>query len=67
MSNDIEERVTALEMTVTHQEQTIHALSDIISEQWAKIESLTREFGRLDETKADIESEEDATRRPPHY
>jgi SlyX protein len=67
MSKDIEDRVTALEMAVTHQEQTIHELSDVITEQWAQIEKLKRELGRLDETKADIEPEEDATRRPPHY
>lgn len=67
MSNNIEERVTALEMAVTHQEQTINALSDIVTEQWTTIENLKRELGRLDETKAEIESEEDATHRPPHY
>ncbi len=67
MSKDIEQRLTTLEMAVTHQEQTINALSDIVTEQWTKIENLQRELGRLDETKADDEPEEDATQRPPHY
>ena len=67
MSNDTEQRLTALEMTVTHHEQTIHELSDVINEQWTQSEKLKLELGRLDETKADIEPEEDATRRPPHY
>jgi SlyX protein len=67
MSKDIEQRLTTLEMAVTHQEQTINALSDIVTEQWTKIENLKRELGRLDETKADVEPEEDATQRPPHY
>jgi len=67
MSQDMEERITALEMTVTHQEQTINALSDVINEQWTEIAKLKNELGRLDETKADIEPEEEATQRPPHY
>jgi len=71
MSQDIdqiiEDRITALEMTVTHQEQTITALSDVIHEQWSEISKLKNELGRLDETKADIEPEEEATQRPPHY
>ncbi len=67
MSQDLEDRVTQLEMTVTHQEQTIHQLSDVITEQWAQIEKLKLELGRLDEIKADIEPEEEAGQRPPHY
>lgn len=67
MSDEIEDRLTVLEMAVTHHEQTIHELSDVITEQWTQIENLKRELGRLDETKADVEPEEDATRRPPHY
>jgi SlyX protein len=67
MSQDLEDRVMHLEMTVTHQEQTIHQLSDVITEQWAQIEKLRRELSRLDEIKADIEPEEEASQRPPHY
>lgn len=67
MSDDIEDRVTALEMTVTHQEQTINDLSDMISQQWDRIEALKGELERLDMTKADVEPEEDAAERPPHY
>jgi uncharacterized coiled-coil protein SlyX len=53
MSDDTDQRLTTLEMAVTHQEQTIHELSEVIT--------------RLEATKADIDPEEEADRRPPHY
>lgn len=54
-------------MTVTHQERTINELSDVITEQWEAIERLRRQISKLDATKADIDPEEEADRRPPHY
>lgn len=67
MTQELETRITELEMTVTHQERTISELSDVVAEQWARIEALQRELTRLDETKADAEPEDEANRRPPHY
>ena len=67
MSDEFDKRVTELEMTVTHQEQTINELSDVITEQWESIEKLRRQISKLDATKADIDPEEEADRRPPHY
>ncbi|MGJ3260057.1 MAG: SlyX family protein [Rhodospirillales bacterium] len=67
MTEDMEARITELEMTVTHQERTIGELSDVVAEQWSRIESLKRALTRLEETKADAEPEDEADRRPPHY
>ncbi|MBO6519047.1 MAG: SlyX family protein [Rhodospirillales bacterium] len=67
MTQELEARITELEMTVTHQERTISELSDVVAEQWTRIEVLMRELTRLDETKADAEPEDEANRRPPHY
>jgi len=67
MSDEFDKRITELEMTVTHQEQTINELSDVITEQWESIEKLRRQISKLDATKADIDPEEEADRRPPHY
>lgn len=67
MTQELETRITELEMTVTHQERTISELSDVVAEQWARIEALQRGLTRLDETKADAEPEDEADRRPPHY
>ena len=67
MSDDTDQRLTTLEMAVTHQEQTIHELSDVITRQWEALDALKRDLSRLEATKADIDPEEEADRRPPHY
>ncbi|MEX0693272.1 MAG: SlyX family protein [Rhodospirillales bacterium] len=67
MSDDTEHRLTTLEMTVTHHEQSIHELSDVITRQWEAIDALKRNLARLEATKADIDPEDEADRRPPHY
>lgn len=67
MSDDNDERLTDIEMTLAHQEQTIHELSDLVHKQWDEIERLKRLVQRLDETKADADPSDEADRRPPHY
>ena len=67
MSDYTDQRLTTLEMAVTHQEQTIHELSEVITRQWEVIDALKRDLSRLEATKADIDPEEEADRRPPHY
>lgn len=67
MSDDTDQRLTTLEMAVTHQEQTIHELSDVITRQWEALDALKRDLSRLEATKADVDPEEEADRRPPHY
>ncbi len=54
-------------MTVAHQEQMLHELSDVITKQWTMIDALKRELSRLEATKADIDPEQEGDRRPPHY
>ncbi len=65
--SDSDERFTNIEMTLAHQEQTIHELSDLVHKQWDEIERLKRLIQRLEDTKADVEPEDVADRKPPHY
>lgn len=64
----MDEKLTEIEMTLAHQEQTIQELSDIVTSQWKEIETLKR---RLDKTLAKIEQLEEgdtpANQKPPHY
>lgn len=63
-----EDRLTNIEMTLAHHEQTFYELSDLVHKQWDEIERLKRLIRRLEETKADVEPEGDiADRKPPHY
>ena len=67
MTSDVTKRLDSLEMTVAHQEQMLHELSDVITKQWTMIDALKRELSRLEATKADIDPEQEGDRRPPHY
>lgn len=68
MSDDLQLRLSELEMMVAHQEQTINELSDVVKRQWDEIDALKGEVARLDETKANTSADEDeGDRPPPHY
>ena len=41
------DRIQALETVVAHQEAAIEDLSETVQAQWAEIERLTRELGKL--------------------
>lgn len=63
------EKLTEIETTLAHHEQTIAELNDVITAQWKEIEALNR---RLDKTLAKIEQLEDGEdaptdQKPPHY
>lgn len=63
------EKITEIEITLAHQEQTITEMGDIITAQWKEIETLKK---RLDKTLAKIEELQDgegieADQKPPHY
>ena len=65
------DRIQALETVVAHQEAAIEDLSETVQAQWAEIERLTRELGKLTRSlEALVEDAGDAppaNQRPPHY
>ena len=71
MSDDktLEERIDALETRLTFQDETIETLNKTITEQWLKIDALTRQFEALRERLQEAESRVPgaANEPPPHY
>lgn len=70
---DLQNRIDALEIKAAHQEQQIHDLSEMVSDQWKLIEKLG---GALSKADARIESLENGPgasegamidEKPPHY
>ncbi len=64
------ERFEALELHIAHQQQTIDELSDALAEQWRTIDSLRRQFARLDERIEEIQppgSQSVPVDKPPHW
>lgn len=65
------DRIEVLETVVAHQEAAIEDLSETVQAQWAEIERLTRELGKLTRSlEALVEDGGDAppaNQRPPHY
>ncbi len=65
------DRIEALETVVAHQEVAIEDLSETVQAQWAEIEKLKRDLGKLTrslEALADGGDEAPpANQPPPHY
>jgi len=63
------ERIDALEMRLTFQDETIETLNQTITRQWKQIDALTRQLAELKERLQDAESNASgvANERPPHY
>lgn len=69
---DLQNRVDALEIKATHQEQQLNDLSEMVSDQWKLVEKLG---GALSKADARIESLENSgaepsalsDEKPPHY
>ncbi len=63
-----DERITALEIRIAHQEQTIAELNDVVTTQWRKMEALERQMNRLREevqnSQPNVGGDEPP---PPHY
>ena len=71
MSNDkrLNERIDALEMRLTYQDEAIETLNQTITAQWLAIDRLTRQIAEL---KARLQEAENhasgqANEPPPHY
>ncbi len=67
MSGDAD-RIAALEMRIAYQDETIEALNQTVTAQWAEIERLKRAVAQLDERLEDAASgSAPVDRPPPHY
>jgi SlyX protein len=63
------ERIDTLETRLAFQDDTIEALNKTITEQWAKIDSLTRQLVALGDRLQEAESQMPgpSNEPPPHY
>ena len=63
------DRVDTLEARLTFQDDAIDSLNKTITEQWAKIDALTRQLVHLNERlrEAETQAPGPANERPPHY
>jgi SlyX protein len=63
------ERIDALESRLAFQDDTIETLNKTVTEQWAKIDLLTRQLVTLRERLQEAESQmpRPANEPPPHY
>jgi SlyX protein len=62
-------RIEALEVRTAYQEQTIEALNTTITDQWKRIDDLSRQVARLADRLQEAEAREQpaASEKPPHY
>ena len=63
------DRIDTLESRLAFQDHTIEALNKTVTEQWAKIDALTRQLVTLGEQLREAESQMPglANEPPPHY
>ena len=65
----LSDRIDALETRLTFQDETIETLNQTITEQWLKIDALTRQMALLSERLQEAETRAPgaANEPPPHY
>jgi SlyX protein len=63
------DRIDALEMRLTYQDETIEALNQTVTAQWKQIDALTRRIAELGERVREAEAARPgpANEPPPHY
>ena len=68
-SKDLSERVDAIEVRLTYQDETIESLNQVITAQWKQIDALTRQITQLNERlqEAEANAPGPSNERPPHY
>jgi len=68
-ANTLSDRVDTLEARLAFQEDTIETLNKTVTEQWAKIDALTRQLVALGDRLKEAESQvpHPANEPPPHY
>lgn len=67
--NKLGERLDLLETRLAFQDETIETLNKTITEQWLKIDALTRQLANLNERLREAETHAPgaANEPPPHY
>jgi SlyX protein len=67
--NTLSDRIDVLETRLTFQDEIIETLNKTITEQWLKIDALTRQLANLSERlqEAEIHAPGAANEPPPHY
>jgi uncharacterized coiled-coil protein SlyX len=65
----LSERLDALEVRLTYQDETIETLNRTITAQWKQIDALTRQIAELRDRLQEAERNAPgvANERPPHY
>jgi SlyX protein len=65
----LSDRIDVLETRLTFQDETIETLNKTITEQWLKIDALTRQLANLSERLQEAETHASgaANEPPPHY
>jgi SlyX protein len=65
----LSDRIDGLEARLAFQDDTIETLNKTITEQWLKIDALTRQLAHLNERLQEAETQMPgaANERPPHY
>lgn len=65
----LSERIDALEMRLTYQDESIETLNQTITAQWTEIDRLTRQVAELKERLREAESNMPGPENepPPHY
>ena len=68
-ANTLSDRVDTLEARLAFQEDTIETLNKTVTEQWTKIDALTRQLVALSDRLKEAESQmpHPANEPPPHY
>jgi SlyX protein len=68
-AKNLSERIDVLETRLTFQDETIETLNKTITEQWLKIDALTRQVASLSERLLEAEANAPgaANEPPPHY
>ena len=68
-ANTLSERIDLLETRLAFQDETIETLNKTITEQWLKIDALTRQLVHLNERLQDAVTPAPgaANEPPPHY
>jgi len=62
-------RIETLEVRIAYQDQTIEALNGTITDQWKRIDDLSRQVARLSDRLEQAEAREQPapSEKPPHY
>jgi SlyX protein len=65
----LSDRIDALEARLTYQDDALETLNKTVTEQWQKIDALTRQLGVLRERLQEAEAQfpRPANEPPPHY